>query len=127
MELSTLNDLVLRTEMPIGDESLTIFYRLGALGPEFDTWLASPDGGGRDNSLYEAVARVCVSTGITVGGEPVPCTGEAMQAAKIPPQVLKAILAHVRSEARVGKLGVSIWPPGLLPGASSASAPTGTS
>ncbi len=102
MDLMRLRDTVLRTEMLVGDEGETIpiHYRIGALGSTFTDWLIT-----EGPSVHAALERACTCIGIEVDGAPVPCTAEALRAADIPLQVLHAILAHIREEARGGKLG----------------------
>ena len=108
MELALLNETILTTELWLNDDqSLEIAYRIGALGPEFAAWLNSPEGGLSPGSVYEAIARTCVSIGVTVDGAPVPCTAEALKDAQIPPQILHAILRHIREQASLGKLNDS--------------------
>ncbi len=105
MEVKKLRETILKTEMPVGEETIEIHYKIGALGAEFTEWLYSPDGA-KAGSLYEAIEKSCVYLGITVDGVPVDVTAEALKAAEVPVQVLQAILQHVRREATGGKLGV---------------------
>ena len=105
IELSQIYETTLPTAVEVGAHTIEVEYRIGALGPEFDAWLYSADGGLQPDSIYAAIERTCTYLGILIDGAPIPVTAEALKQHKVPTQVLHAILAQVRSEARVGKLG----------------------
>lgn len=108
MELTTIKNLVIRTELRIGDgpdDVLKLAYRIGAFAPEFWAWYYAADN--PNPSIFEILERVLVETGITVDGEPVAPTAEAMRAAGVPVQIAKAIWDHIRNEAQAGKLGAT--------------------
>lgn len=106
MELARINNLPVRTTFQIGpdaDDALHLVYRVGALTPEFWAWYYAPNGA----TVYDALERVLLETGITVDGEPVPPTAEAIRAAGLTAQVARAIFEHIREEFRAGKLSAA--------------------
>lgn len=106
MEVSKINSLVLTTTMAVEEpgedgtagEALTFSYRIGAMDAAFWEWYYTPG-----SEIWAVLERVLVTTGITVGGEPVLPTAEALKAA-IPAQFAKAMFEHIKDERRAGKL-----------------------
>lgn len=102
MDAERLRNIPIQTTFQFGDaaeDKVHLVYRAGALDKAFWDWFY----GENEATIFEALARVLIETGITVNGEPVPPTADALQAV-ITGQGARAIFRHIQEEYRAGKL-----------------------